>query len=63
MTIAILVTLALAAGLIIYAVAKAYCWLRTPTALRGDWWGRFERQFQAYASVTDGSPTGYKSRS
>lgn len=58
MAIAVLVVVALSLVLTVYAVIKAERVRRSPRELRGDWWGRFERDFRAYTeTVTPAGPT------
>ncbi len=49
MTIGLLLVLGLALFAVVYGVFRLSSWRSPPAELRGDWWDRFERQFQAYA--------------
>jgi hypothetical protein len=49
MAIAVLLTISFCLGLIVYGLVQAERCRRRPRELRGDWWGRFERQFRVYA--------------
>lgn len=50
MSVVALVLVVIAVGLGIYGIVQAIREHRTPPELRGDWWGRFEREFRAYAA-------------
>ena len=48
MNVTLLLLLTAAAAAALYVGAEIRHALRRPPNLRGDWWGRFERQFRAY---------------
>ncbi len=46
-------TVAILAALVAWAVVWNLRWHRTPVELRGDWWSSFEAEFRAYARRSD----------